>query len=59
MQWLIAALVVVGIGIWLWKGRQRNPYTDPEVKEVDQKRFYVQPPSDMDPPPDDHEGDKL
>ncbi|RMF18909.1 MAG: hypothetical protein D6758_03200 [Gammaproteobacteria bacterium] len=59
MQWFIAALVVVGLGIWLWKGRQRNPYQEPDVKEVDQDRYYVQPPSDLDPPHQDHEGDKL
>lgn len=59
MKWVIVALVVIVVAIWLARGRRRGEISDPEVKEVDQKRFYVAPPDKNDPPSEDHRGDSL
>lgn len=58
MKWVIVAVVVIVLAVWLARGRRRT-VSDPEVKEVDQKRFYVTPPDDSEPPSEDHQGDKL
>lgn len=59
MKWVIVAVVVIVLAVWLTRGRRRRTVSDPEVKEVDQKRFYVTPPDDSEPPSEDHQGDKL
>ncbi len=59
LKWLIAVLVIGGFVYWLRAGKRGREIIDPEVKELDQKRFYVTPPSKDDSPPDDHEGTKL
>lgn len=59
LKWVVALCVIAGFVYWLLSGRRGGGIADPEVKELDQKRFYVTPPSKGDSPPDDHERTRL
>ncbi|MCP5207366.1 MAG: hypothetical protein H7A01_09215 [Hahellaceae bacterium] len=59
MKWVVLAAVVAVIVLWLKKGRQKNAVIDPDVRALDQKRFYVTPGKKDDNPPDDHESTSL
>ena len=59
MKWLILAIVLALFAVWLYRGRKMRRVSRAEAKEVEQRRFYAQPPDEKDPPPDDHEGNRL
>ena len=58
-KWIILLILIGVVVFWLRKGRQQNPLIDPDVKELDQKRYYVTPTKKGDTPPDDHESTSL
>ncbi|MBU6949914.1 MULTISPECIES: hypothetical protein [unclassified Hahella] len=56
MKWVVLLAIVVAVVIWVVNSRKRNPVSDPEVKELDQKRYYVTPPKPGDLEPEDKSG---
>ncbi len=59
LRWGILAIVIVVFVFWLRRGRSQNDASDADAKEVDQNRFYVNPDSENDPPPDDDKSNEL
>ncbi|PIE43958.1 MAG: hypothetical protein CSA50_03125 [Gammaproteobacteria bacterium] len=59
LKWLLGIVVAGGFILWLKRGKSVRDVSAPEVKELDQKRFYVTPPEKDDLPPDDDQGTKL
>ncbi len=59
LKWLLGIVVIGGFILWLKRGKNTVDVSDPEVKELDQKRFYVTPPEQDDLPPDDDQGTRL
>lgn len=43
MKWIIIAIVVVVVGIWLARGRRKNPVENPEMKTVEKQDYYISP----------------
>jgi len=58
MKWVLLGVVIVIAVMWARINRNRSAFSEPEIKEVEQKRFYVTPPKPEDPPLDDHQNDR-
>ncbi len=58
-KWLLIIVVGVVFLLWLKRGKKGHDISDPEVKEIDQQRFYVSPPKKDDELPKDDQGNDL
>ncbi|WP_372966489.1 hypothetical protein [Marinobacter sp.] len=41
MKWLVLAIIVAIVAIWLYRGKRKNYTAEPEVKTFDEKDFYL------------------
>ncbi|MFE8071903.1 hypothetical protein QQM79_12665 [Marinobacteraceae bacterium S3BR75-40.1] len=59
MKWLLLLIVLAVFVFWLARGRKMRSVSRTGAKEIEQRRYYVQPPDENEPPPDDHEGNRF
>jgi len=58
LKWLLLIVVVAIAVFWVKRNRSKNVFSEPEIKEIEPKRYYVQPPKSEDKPADDHQNDR-
>ena len=58
-KWLLLIIVVGVFFLWLKRGKEGHDISDPEVKEIDQQRFYVDPSKNKDERPKDDQSNNL
>lgn len=58
LKWLLLIAVIAVAAFWIKRNREKNVFSEPEVKEVEQKRYYVTPPKPEDTPADDNQNDR-
>lgn len=56
-KWILLLLIGAGFVFWLKRGSKGHDISDPEVKEVDQQRYYVNPPDKKLQNPDEQQKD--
>ena len=59
MKWVVLAILAIVLLIWLVRGKMQSRLDDPEIKVLDQQRYYVNPPKEGDDPPDDKQSTSL
>ncbi|UZE95073.1 hypothetical protein [Alkalimarinus alittae] len=59
LKWLLLLVVGAAFVFWLKRGKKGHDITDPEVKEIDQQRYYVNPPDKNTSRPKDNQGNDL
>ncbi len=58
IKWIVVIGVVTALALWVRHSKRKNVYSDPDVKEVDYRRYYVKAPQVGDFPSDDHQNDR-
>ncbi|MTI99699.1 MAG: hypothetical protein FH752_13860 [Marinobacter adhaerens] len=41
MKWIVLAVIVAIIVVWLYRGKRKNYIEDPDVKTFDEKDYYL------------------
>ena len=59
LKWLLLIVVGAGFVFWLKRGKKGHDITDPEVKEIDQQRYYVNPSDKESSAPKDNQSNDL
>ncbi len=59
LKWLLLFAVGAAFVFWLKRGKDGHDISDPEVKEIDQQRFYVNPPGENSKEPKDNQSNDL
>ena len=58
LKWLLLIGVIMVAAFWVKRNRSKSVFSEPEIKEVEQNRFYIKPPESVDRPADDHQNDR-
>lgn len=41
MKWVVLAIIVVILAIWLYRGKRKNYIEEPDLKTFDEKEYYL------------------